>query len=416
MVIPLPPQNGSTPGAMTCANEDGVKVYRLPAGIFEIDAQLLVPERTSLVGARAPNVVSDLGMTPDWSEQTLFLATRGATDYHMNYCLAQDMVSTRVGFVLSSYVSVYNLSFQGIDTIRPGDNGALCGGGAFETKGCAANDCRASNVNNGGSDGIGSVHVTIENVRINDFHYAEDRNRIGASIEGNYDCKGGCCFCKPNEVRSSQVGVWVPETRNPEGTHDLLLRNVVSRSTQADGINLHGYVNNTLVENTLVENTGDDVFVLWGAARVPENVVFRDCVAVNPGILRPNWYGNCAATYGLKSVVFERITCKAPTLAQPIPDPADGVTLRIDTSMFVVFTSFGGVYPANNSIRISSFVFQDLLGNPYAPRNGSMNQPIVGRMAWTHADADKGDVDAPFYFPSQAQQVNVYVTGAPIAF
>jgi hypothetical protein len=252
---------------MTCANEDGVKVYRLPAGIFEMNEQLLVPERTSLVGARAPNVVSDLGMTPDWSEQTLFLATRGATDYHMNYCLAQDMVSTRVGFVLSSYASVYNLSFQGIDTIRPGDNGALCGGGAFETKGCAANDCRASNVNNGGSDGIGSVHVTIENVRINDFHYAEDRNRIGASIEGNYDCKGGCCFCKPNEVRSSQVGVWVPETRNPEGTHDLVLRSVVSRSTQADGINLHGYVNNTLVENTLVENTGDDVFVLCTTRR-----------------------------------------------------------------------------------------------------------------------------------------------------
>ena len=119
----------------------------------------------------------------------------------------QDMVNTRVGFVLSSNVVVRDVSFwffvgkffclgllilhhlrhvinmysifyfpdllnvfgnvgsswfsgyvhltsgyQGIDTIRPSDNGALCGGGAFETKGCAENDCSVSQVNNGGSE------------------------------------------------------------------------------------------------------------------------------------------------------------------------------------------------------------------------------------------------------------------------
>ena len=35
----------------------------------------------------------------------------------------------------------------------------------------------------------------------------------------------GCCYCKPNGVRSSQVGVWVPQTRNGRGTSDLLVRN-----------------------------------------------------------------------------------------------------------------------------------------------------------------------------------------------
>ena len=29
-----------------------------------------------------------------------------------------------------------------------------------------------------------------------------------------------------------------------------------------------------------------------------QDIVFQDCVAVNPGIMRPNWYGNCVATYG----------------------------------------------------------------------------------------------------------------------
>ena len=129
-------------GAVTCTLEDGVKVYRFPAGIFEIDEQLLVPERTTIAGAADPNDMQRPTESPDWQRQTLFLATRGASNYSMNYCHAKDMITTRVGFVLSSQVTVRNVSYQGIDTIRPGQNGALCGGGAFETKGCAENDCK----------------------------------------------------------------------------------------------------------------------------------------------------------------------------------------------------------------------------------------------------------------------------------
>ena len=107
----------------------------------------------------SPNDARDPTRSPAWSEQTTFLATRGVTDYATVYCHAADMVRTRVGFVLSSYVTVANVSYQGVDVIRPDDNGALCGGGAFETKGCAENDCSTA-VNNGGSDGLGSVHTT----------------------------------------------------------------------------------------------------------------------------------------------------------------------------------------------------------------------------------------------------------------
>ena len=48
---------------------------------------------------------------------------------------------------------------------------------------------------------------------------------------------------------------------------------------------------------SLLFSAGDDVYALWGAKLNPENVTFRRNVAVNPGILRPNWYGNCVATY-----------------------------------------------------------------------------------------------------------------------
>jgi hypothetical protein len=86
------------------------------------------------------------------------------------------------------------------------------------------------------------------------------------------------------------VAVWVPQTRNAEGTTDLLITNLVSSATQADGINLHGRVARAVVEHTYIENTGDDVYALWGAALYPTNVTFQHSVAVNPGILRPNWY------------------------------------------------------------------------------------------------------------------------------
>ena len=144
-----PIKNGTCQSGMLvpCSREaDGTKVYKFPPGVFEIDEQLLVPEHTSITGAGSPNNMTDPTAPPDWTAQTVFLATRGATDYRANYCHAADMVTTRVGFVLSSYVAVRNVSYQGVDTIRPDDNGALCGGGAFETKGCADNDCSRSSV------------------------------------------------------------------------------------------------------------------------------------------------------------------------------------------------------------------------------------------------------------------------------
>jgi hypothetical protein len=408
MAIEIETKTEGARGAITCALELDVKTYRFPAGIFEIDEQLLVPEKTAILGAGNPNDMSNPTKTPDWRQHTLFLATRGVTDYNTTYCHALDMVSTRVGFVLSSYVTVRDVSYQGIDTIRPNDNGALCGGGAFETKGCAENFCGASGVNNGGSDGIGSVRVTIERVRLNDYYFAEDKVLVGATVLDNYECDsthwtGQCCFCKPNGIRSSQVGIWVPQSRNDEGSRHILIRDIVSSSNQGDGINLHGKVDQAILHNTYFQNTGDDTFALWGASLNPTDVVFKDCVAVNPGVLRPNWYGNCVATYGLESVSFENLTCKAPTLEHPIPAPEDG-SLRMDTSMFVFYNSFDANYPPTNTIKIDGWRFEDLEGNSYAPSGGTLGKPEIGKMVWTKSETE---VVAPYYFTSDKQQVNV---------
>lgn len=407
---------------MTCALTRGVRRYELPQGIFEISEQFLVPANTSLAGASSPNDMANPTLSPDWSTQTLFLAIRGATQYNMSYCRAAEMVHTRVGFVLSSFCTVRNISYQGIDTIRPADNGWLCGGGAFETKGCATTDCDGSAVNNGGSDGVGSKHVTIDNVRVNDYHYAEDRSKIGAAIAGNYECSAsvdrrgyiggarptaavaaaaasdGCCFCQPNRVRSTQTAVWVPDTRDLVGTRHLVVSRLVSRSNQADGINLHGRVRDALVQDCYVENTGDDIFVLWGGLRQPKNVTFSRCVAVSPGVMRPNWYGNCIATGGAGSVAFANITCRAPTLVHPIRAPGYGA-LRMDTSCGWFHTSFNSSYPPWNSIVIQGWRFEALDGVPYTAASGVMDQPAVGKMAWTRGGMNRTGPAAPFYFP-----------------
>ena len=237
---------------------------------------------------------------------------------------------------------------------------------------------------------------------------------MGASIAGNTHCASSdwtkeCCFCKPNGVRTTQVGIWVPETRNEGGTRGLTVKNVVSRSTQADGINLHGKVKDTVVEMAHFSNTGDDVFVVWGGRDNPANTTFRNTTAVNPGLLRPGWYGNCYATYGLESATFERTACHAPILQHPIPQPGTTNTTRIDNSMFVIYTSFGGTYPKNNLLTIrDGWTFTDLDGNPYTLKNASMGEPSPGKMVWSVAE---GGVTAPFYLPQKTQTVNVAVVG-----
>lgn len=81
--------------------------------------------------------------------------------------------------------------------------------------------------------------------------------------------------------------------------------------------NLHGLVEDALVQNAYIANTGDDTYAVWGAAGEPRDVTFRHLVAVNPGVLRPGWYGSCFATYGLRQALFQNVTCRDPTYGAP---------------------------------------------------------------------------------------------------
>lgn len=122
--------------------------------------------------------------------------------------------------------------------------------------------------------------------------------------------------------------------------------------------------------------------------------------------------GNCVATYGLQSVVFDSLTCREPTLQHPILAPGGGPT-RIDNTMFVFYTSFGGKYPTGNKIEIKGWTFEDLEGNTYTPSTGIMNTSKTGKMTWSKTDSDKGGIVAPYWYPNGNPAKNhaeVYVT------
>merc|ERR1712176_597253 len=106
-----------------------------------------------------------------------------------------DAQGLRIGFLLNSYTTITNINYQGKDTVRPDDNGNLCGGGAFETPGCVSpgfgdgvgidwQNRRVGCYDHTGQpnnlilgDGKGVENVTIDSVRLNSLLLPSDPDK-----------------------------------------------------------------------------------------------------------------------------------------------------------------------------------------------------------------------------------------------
>ena len=82
--------------------------------------------------------------------------------------------------------------------------------------------------------------------------------------------------------------------------------------------------------------------------------------------------------------------------------------------MFVLYTSFGGMYPRGNRVSIDRYTFANLDGVPYTLEGGTTTDPgLSGVKVWTWTprgnDSAVSGKFAPFFLPDKAQQVNVYV-------
>merc|ERR1719230_1023002 len=220
-----------------------------------------------------------------------------------------DAQKLRIGFLLNSHTTIKSLNYQGRDTVRPDDNGNLCGGGAFETPGCVSpgfgdgvgtkwtskrlgcydHTGKRNELTTG--DGKGVENVTIESVRLNSLLLPSDPSLY-------------------SKAKGSQVAVWVAMTKDGSATKKVMVRNLVSMLTRGDGINFHGNVQDSVVEDCHIENTGDDIYALWGAyAENSSGNVFVNNVGKNPGVVRNYFYGVCIAVYGAKDVSFSGNKC-----------------------------------------------------------------------------------------------------------
>lgn len=292
-------------GGITCHMVDAWRHFKFPAGEFAVSRQVSVPEHTIIQGNANPNG-ADKTQKPDYRGQTVFVASSGLSDgqacycqnlerswephspsnpYHCTTLTNQQVRSLRKGFLMYSNTVVKNIAFQGQDRVRPSDNGALCGGGVFETPGCVHNACEFRHLMTG--DGKPVRNVSVENVRLND--YSQD------------------------QALASQLAVWVAQTSDTQTpTSDVRVTNLVSMRTLADGINFHGFVQNALVDQTYIQNTGDDIFAVWGVDFDTRGIVFQNSVAVDAGRTRGNHYGSCVAVYGAKEATFKNLKCYAP--------------------------------------------------------------------------------------------------------
>merc|ERR1719203_502395 len=171
-----------------------------------------------------------------------------------------------------------------MDTTRPADNGALCGGAVFETPGCVHNQCEFGHLVTG--DGKPVSNVLIENVRLNDYSM--------------------------DPTLASQVAVWTAQTAAGTPTSNVRVTNLVAMHLHADGINFHGFVQNSIVDDCYIQNTGDDIYAVWAGQFDTRGIVFQNSVGVDAGRARDNHYGSCVAVYGAQEATFRDLTCFAP--------------------------------------------------------------------------------------------------------
>lgn len=291
-------------GRIPCEKKGDVRHFKFPAGVFEVHRQVSVPENTIIEGVANPNG-QDKTQKPDYQGQTVFVATSGVSDgnacycqnlersweplsprnpYHCQHLTNKEVRSLRPGFLMYSNTVVKNIAYQGKDTLRPSDNGALCGGGVFETPGCVHNQCLFPHLMTGNGKPVTNVH--IENVRMNDY--------------------------SDNPILASQLAVWVAQTTHDQPTSQVTVKNLVAMFLHADGINFHGFVQNALVDDCYIQNTGDDIYAVWGSHFDTRNIVFQNSVGVDAGRARQNHYGSCVAVYGAKEATFRDLTCYAP--------------------------------------------------------------------------------------------------------
>ncbi|WP_282203867.1 carbohydrate-binding protein [Kitasatospora fiedleri] len=135
----------------------------------------------------------------------------------------------------------------------------------------------------GGLYGQGGTS-TVENLTVDGQNTVRDDANGQAGIEGDF---GTGSVIRNVWVRHTKVGLWINAPTKGLQASDLRIRD-----TYADGVNLHGAVNGTVVSNSSIRGTGDDALAMWSDGAAVTDSAFRHNTVQLPAL------ANGAAVYG----------------------------------------------------------------------------------------------------------------------
>ncbi|GLW52111.1 carbohydrate-binding protein [Kitasatospora phosalacinea] len=135
----------------------------------------------------------------------------------------------------------------------------------------------------GGLYGTGGTS-TVENLTIDGQNTVRDDANGQAGIEGDF---GTGSVIRNVWIRHTKVGLWINAP-----TKGLRASGLRIRDTYADGVNLHGAVDDAVVSDSSVRGTGDDALAMWSDGAAVTNSAFRHNTVQLPTL------ANGAAVYG----------------------------------------------------------------------------------------------------------------------
>jgi len=282
---------------------------------------------------------------------------------------------------MSSNTTLRNVNFQGADPGRADSDpqNCLCGPGAIELPGCVSGLACDSWDEASGSGVV--ENVLIENVRLSD---AVQRAQVGM-MAGN--CATGEALDRDGQhVRAHQVSVWVAKLPTSETGHhsNVMVDNLVSMNSRADGFNVHGDVHGITLQRSHLENSGDDCIGVWSTGTtgmVVRNVTAKNC-AVTAGS-HQNW-GSCMGTYAFTSLSVDHLDCYDPFVNNTGCNPRTHYTAMHLNKAFAL-----DCMPPNASLSLSRIAYY-ASAQPATP----LARPKCGQCKTCCGDCGEGNLDS----------------------
>ena len=310
---------------ISCSETAQSRAFHFAAGgIYPVTEQFTLPPNTAVVGAANPNNPLDKAQQQvDVAAQTWFIVPKNVTlcgddplcqdaSAKAPTACSGDPITHRQGFLMSSGSTLQDINFQGADLGRAASEGTLCGPGAIELPGCLdADGCASWEADKATGTGVVS-DVVIRNVRLSDAVRRAQISQMGG------DCATGEALDPDGgHVRAHQISLWVAKLPRSETGHhsNVLVDNLVSMNSRADGFNVHGAVRGLTLQHSHLENSGDDCVGVWSAGIA--NMTIRSVVAKNCAVTagqQTNW-GSCMGTYAFASLAVDGLTCYDPFLS-----------------------------------------------------------------------------------------------------